>query len=170
MYQKKKYRKKTLMERFLRSFSKEEGSSCWNWLLHLDRDGYGHMTIRYENGDILNKKSHRMAYSLLVGEVPDGMSVCHKCDNPKCVNPDHLFLGTQQDNMNDKQNKNRHHFGEKHPMAKLKEEDVSSIKFKANSGSTHDSIAKEYGVCRQTISRIVSGSGWANLDESDVRH
>lgn len=81
--------------------------SCWNWTAAQDRCGYGVYSVR-ENNKITALKTHRLSYSLTNGPIPKDMFVCHHCDNPVCVRPDHLFLGTHSDNMKDKINKNRH--------------------------------------------------------------
>ncbi len=88
------------MVRFWNKVKKEE-SGCWNWIGAL-RSGYGIIKI---DGKLIS--THRLSYILTNGNIPEGMFICHKCDNPKCVNPDHLFLGTRSDNMIDALNKGR---------------------------------------------------------------
>ena len=90
----------------------------------------------------------------------------HSCDNPKCVNPAHLSLGTQQDNMTDKMDKGRHHRlpGENHPNAKLTEQQVIEIRTRyANGGITHRQIAKEYGISNTNTHGIISRKRWAHF-------
>ena len=87
----------------------KKGNDCWEWLGGKDRDGYGryNLTVSYEN---LSKKwygAHRLSYTLTKGNIPKGKVICHSCDNPGCVNPDHLWVGTQQDNVRDMDQKNR---------------------------------------------------------------
>jgi hypothetical protein len=80
----------------------KEGGACWLWNGSCSKDGYGVMGVGRSQ-----KRAHRMAYECFVGEIPDGMLVCHTCDVPKCVNPDHLFLGNRTDNMKDCATKRR---------------------------------------------------------------
>lgn len=78
-------------------------SGCWLWLNSVDRDGYGVIVVKGIHG----KKAHRIAYQAANGEIPAGACVCHRCDTPRCVNPDHLFLGSQADNVRDCAGKGR---------------------------------------------------------------
>jgi hypothetical protein len=76
---------------------------CWNWTGALSDKGYGRFML-----DGRNSHAHRVAYMLWVGEIPEGLSVCHKCDNPRCVRPQHLFVGSNSDNQQDSVSKGRH--------------------------------------------------------------
>jgi hypothetical protein len=81
---------------------------CWLWMAARDRDGYGKFAIGLGGHDQIHTRAHRFAYEAFVEPVPEGMVVCHRCDNPPCVRPDHLFVGTPLDNNNDKVAKGRH--------------------------------------------------------------
>ncbi len=152
---------KSLTERFLGKVTRSE--TCWQWNGYTNEDGYGMFK--------LGKKcvrAHRVSWTLHFGEVPKDLHVLHRCDNRGCVNPAHLFLGTHQDNMRDRSRKGRgvsppSHPGESHPSAKLNEEKVRAIRDRYIPRKvTMDDLAKEYGVCRQSISNIVHGKRWAS--------
>lgn len=150
----------TVQERFEAKFTKTEG--CWEWNARKDRGGYGRLRVAERT-----QKAHRVAYQLYVGEIPEGLCVCHRCDNPGCVNPYHLFLGTKADNARDRDNKGRggHSVmsGEKNGHAKLTEVQVVEIRAKHANGARNVDLAKEYGVAHQTISSIVCGDRWTKI-------
>ena len=103
---------------------------------------------------------HRFSWELANGRIPEGKSVLHKCDNPECPNPCHLFLGTHRDNMDDmlRKNRQRSSVGELNSRVKLKEADVKKIReLVAVGGMTHREIAEKFGVQRPAISAIVQG-------------
>lgn len=111
--------------------------------------------------------AHRVSYELHNGTIPDGLFVCHKCDNPACVNPKHLFLGTPDDNMKDKVKKGRHKWnpptfhGEKHPMAKLTQAQVDEIRglFATNTYKKVE-LAKRFNISNTHVGYILSGKAW----------
>lgn len=107
--------------------------------------------------------AHRLAYALSVGDIPVGMVVCHRCDNGLCVNPDHLFLGSQSDNVNDMEAKERsvHPRGEAHGRAKLTSAQVLLIRDAHASGQSGRSLARAYGVTKTNIAAIVKRQIWA---------
>ena len=150
-----KNKMKTSQERFESKFTKSDG--CWEWAAHKDRDGYGQFKIAERT-----QKAHRVAYQLYVGEIPAGLCVCHRCDNPGCVNPSHLFLGTQADNTHDRENKGRgkDQCGEKNGSSKLTEKQVIEIRARHSEGIAQVALAKELGVSQATISLIVRDHTW----------
>jgi len=95
--------KNSMEERFLTFINKKE-NGCWEWNRYLDKDGYGQFKPNKKSNP---KRAHRFSYELYVGKIPKGLFVCHKCDNPSCVNPEHLFIGTNKDNVRDMILKNR---------------------------------------------------------------
>ncbi len=137
----------------------DKSGDCWEWIASKDEHGYGFFGF---DGRVC--KAHRVAFILEIDDIPDGMCVCHSCDNPSCVNPDHLFLGTHTDNMRDMLNKGRGNkaFGEKHTKAKLSEEEVLFIKENLHfmSGA---SLARAFNVHESTISGIKNGKTWKQL-------
>lgn len=142
------------VKRFENKFKKDP-FGCWEWQAAKHPKGYGNFSL---DGRVTG--SHRAAFRLYVGEIPEGMCVCHRCDNPGCVNPSHLFLGTNTENTHDRDNKGRGSYGEKRPNAKLTEQKVNEIKGKWLGGETMTGIGKEYGVSRQTISTIIHCKKW----------
>jgi DNA-binding transcriptional regulator YiaG len=112
---------------------------------------------------MLNRKSrlvHRHIYEQCFGEIPDALCVCHKCDNPKCINPEHLFLGTINDNVKDMVEKNRQAKGEKNSSAKLKEQDITKIRKLYKKGLSTRKLAKLFNVGKSTIFCVVSKKTW----------
>lgn len=152
--------KKTIKERFESKFKEGKCSECWDWTAGKHRQGYGQFKL-----DGRQQLAHRFSYQLYIGGITDGLCVCHKCDNPACVNPSHLFLGTQNDNMHDCANKGRSFdsSGEKNGMSKLTEEDVRTIRTMYASGARQADIAREFGVSRSTIYLIVHNRHWTKL-------
>ena len=150
-------------ERFWPKVDKREPNQCWEWLAGTNHDGYG--KFRYNGKD---GSAHRVSWILANGDIPKGLSVLHECDNPPCVNPYHLFLGTNQDNMDDKVSKNRVHrpTGRVNKMSKLTEDQVREIRKRyANEDITHEALAKEYNMSRSGISPVIRGENWAHIKE-----
>jgi len=132
-------------------------ATCWLWLGAKTRAGYGRF------GRQKGYHAHRRSYELHKGPIPEGLLVCHTCDNPPCVNPDHLFLGTSADNSQDMARKGRGMQGEKARTAVLTKEDVLAIKGMLDAGVVHRSIASKYGVERSTITAISRGKNWKHV-------
>ena len=135
----------------------ENGCMVWN---AAKRGGYG----RFKSSDKV-VSAHRFSYELYEGEIPDGKILLHKCDNPSCVRPDHLEVGTYQDNARDRVSKHRHKVmnGEANGMAKLTEEQVIEIKRKLKKGYYCDDLANEFQVDHTTISKINTEKLWRHV-------
>lgn len=129
-------------------------TGCWNWLLGKDKDGYG--KVKVAGRDL---RAHRYIWSQNHGELKTGEVVCHRCDNPSCVNPDHLFVGTHQDNHADRNGKGRTAAGERHGRSKLSADDVAAIR--VNRPGYREALAK-YGIGKTHYHRILRGEAWRN--------
>lgn len=153
-----------LEERFWEKVDKS--GSCWLWTGSLRTNGYGE--IWYEGR---NHQAHRVSWMLFNGPIPEDMQVCHRCDVRACVRPDHLFLGTQVDNMVDCSEKGRINtevkaLGEAHGSSKLTASEVTEIREKYSTGSyTQREIGQEYGVTQTTIGHVVRHETWTHLGE-----
>lgn len=165
-----KYTSKDI-ERFWSKVSKSDNpNDCWTWQESTDKNGYG----RFKGKKYINNvlvftpiPAHRMAWQIVYGDIPEGLFVCHKCDNPPCCNPNHLFLGTPADNSRDRELKGRSNHkgfslpGEKNPRHKLTAIQVEEIRNRyAAGGITQQKLGAEYGVAQTVISRIVLFKNW----------
>lgn len=150
----------TLSERFWSKVSKGLDGDCWIWVGGMSH-GYGSIRLGTRYG---SKNANRISWILNRGTIPKGMHVLHKCDNPACVNPDHLFIGTQADNMRDCASKNRTAHGSRRPTSKLTELQVLEIWDLWISGEwSCKQIGVLYKVSRQCISNIVHKREWKML-------
>ena len=135
---------------------------CWNWV-GAKRLGYGSITMRLKNGTAKIMQAHRIAYLMTNGEIPNGLFVLHHCDNRLCVKPDHLFLGTNSDNMQDMIQKGRASLEHK---KKLSPAQVQAIQEKYSKRASQLKIAKDEGVEQFQVSRIIRGKKVRGISES----
>lgn len=147
--------------RFWDKVSIPSGDDCWDWFGTKNESGYGNLIIGGRGGKMM--KSHRLSWLINRGDIGEGLCVLHKCDNPACVNPKHLFLGTKKDNTRDMIAKGRnspppHSYGENHHHAKFDKSVALSIR---NDSRPASALSKIYGVCEETIYRIKNRKTWA---------
>ena len=133
----------------------DKSGDCWTWMAATRGGGYGHFVV--DGRDVV---ATRWIYERQIGRISDGLLVCHKCDNPKCVNPDHLFLGTEADNMLDRDAKGRQRRGERTNTSKLTEEQVGDIR---RSDEPYEALAGRYGVTADAIYKARVGITWGHL-------
>lgn len=145
-----------VIDRFLRHIDMIPLCGCWIWTGSLGSSGYG--KIRMPNRT--DRMTHRFAYETFVGPIPNGMQVLHRCDVKPCCNPDHLFLGTQTQNIADMYSKGRGLEGAKHPGAKLTAEAVAAIR---SSAKSQMQLATQHGVSRALIRHVLSGAQWKRI-------
>ena len=156
----------TLADRFFTK-TRKALTGCIEWTAR-KVDGYGRISIgSRKDGNRTNIGAHRVAYELFVGPIPDGLFVLHRCDNRACVNPTHLFLGTNNDNMADMISKGRQRHpgqpGELHGQAKLTIKKVLEIRRRCSSGESYPNVAKFFGVSVSQIHRIARRLRWTHL-------
>jgi hypothetical protein len=141
------------LDRFLSKIEIDDKTGCWVWIAGRFKDGYGQFSCE---GEVL---AHRVSYLHFIGPIPEGLHVLHNCpsgDNPSCVNPYHLWLGTHRDNMEDKVRK-----GRQKSRAKLSLEDIDMIKHTYGSKIMQQGeLAVVYGISQAQVSRIISGARW----------
>lgn len=145
---------KSTAEQFWEKVDKRSGTTCWLWAGAITSAG---------RGNFQGKSAPRMAWQLENGSPPPpNLYVCHICDNPACVNPHHLFLGTQADNMRDCVRKQRLNprRGTQHHLAKLTQEQVGAIRRERRAGALQRELASKHGISKSQVGRIVRGQQW----------
>jgi hypothetical protein len=151
---------KTLEQRFWNKVS--IGDGCWEWLGARSPSGQG----KINSGPPRNRAliASRVGWELVLGMIPQDLCVCHHCDNPACVRPDHLFLGTQAENLHDMAAKGRSgQLGERNCFAKLTATTVLEVRRRVSSGERYAGIASDFGITEATVSDIKRRVSWSHL-------
>ncbi len=148
----------TSLEDRLWPYVDRSGNGCWEWQCAKAGAGYGVFVLGKTR-----HYTHRAAWELTNGPIPDGMFICHHCDNPPCCRPDHLFLGTHADNMRDRVAKGRSGKGSQHSQARFTEDDIRYIR-SAYPSVTQAVLAERFNVAPSTISMIVNRVNWPHVE------
>jgi hypothetical protein len=156
----------------------DRSGDCWVWTAHRGPQGYGACYV-LRDGAKSQMGAHRVSWMIAHGPIPDGMFVCHRCDNPPCVRPDHLFLGSPRDNSQDAAKKGRMASGERHttrlhperiargarlPQTKLTEDDVREIRRELAASTPERHLARRYGVSKSLIWSIKTRRSWRHVE------
>lgn len=131
-------------------------NGCWMWNGAKSGNGYAQLWLSGRRVEL----AHRASFNIVNGPIGEGMCICHSCDTPSCVNPEHLFQGTIQDNLKDRDSKQRQAKHEKNGNAKLNKEQVSQVRLLFLNGIKQNKIAIKFGVTHQQISHIVNKKNW----------
>ncbi len=157
------YKARPIADRFWEKVKKTRG--CWLWTASKQAAGYGSFVVHKGDSPV---GAHRLSYELEIGSIPTGMQVLHRCDNPSCVRPSHLFLGTQRDNMRDMRTKGRWRYkprdqsGERNPNAILSDAQVAAMLGELVAGGRPVNVARKYGIQYRTL--------WAIRRRKTVSH
>lgn len=162
-------RVRNLEERFWPKVDRPSTDNCWPWLGFVDGAGYGRFRIGGQAGK--SERASRVMWTLVFGPIPEGQCVCHRCDNPRCVNPDHLFLGSHAENMADMARKGRagprKNPGERASRAKFTNAEAAAMREAYEAGESTNSIARRLGLNRSTVYYIVSGRRYGCLKAAE---
>lgn len=153
--------RQSLLKRFYKYVAPGSADQCWPWK-GKTRNGYGRLNI-----DGRSVYAHRISYEIYIGPIPDGLWVLHKCDNPRCCNWNHFFLGTEADNVHDMLAKGRGGYtgspGESHPSAKLSADNVLQIRALWKQGVSQSEIGRRFSMTQSQIWRIVHRKSWTHI-------
>ena len=148
----------TIKERLIKGHICILDSGCWEWVKFCDDRGYARINFGGKNC-----KAHRLSFEAFEREIPCGKCVLHKCDNPKCINPKHLFLGTQIENIQDMVAKGRQRKNGGHQSAKLTDAQIFEIRELFSRGAKNKDIVQQYGITKGHASNIKAGRVWRHL-------
>lgn len=152
-----------LAERFWAKVQRRGADECWAWTGRLTSAGYGQISRGRKTEGVIS--AHRLAYELANGPIPDGLIIRHRCDNPVCVNPAHLEVGTYADNMRDRDERGRTASlpGEAHPRARVTDADVREIRRLVGDQMGQRAVAERFGISQQAVSDIVTRRRWRHI-------
>jgi hypothetical protein len=151
---------KSIEDRFLDKVNKDTSTGCWEWTGGTTRGDYGVIRKKVGHKKYKSIRAHRLSYELYKGSIGE-LNVCHTCDNPKCVNPEHLFLGTVKDNVQDKMSKGRHNYGRQSHHKWLSQEIANTIR---KEKGTMQQIAEKFGTSKAQVCRIKHNQIWKGID------
>lgn len=154
----KQRRTRSSAENFWSRVSAPTATGCREWQGYTLKNGYGRLMW---NRELVS--AHRLAWLLSTGSPAGDAYVCHRCDNRRCCEPTHLFLGDARENYADCRAKDRHMRGERQPLAKLTSADIPLLRRLWKDGATLEAIAKRFGICKQTVHRAATGRSWAHV-------
>jgi hypothetical protein len=150
------------LERFSKKYSIDELTGCWNWIGAITKIGYGQFSIKTNKKNTL--LAHRVSYTLHIGIIPKGMCILHNCDNRKCVNPEHLRLGTNKDNTTDMFLKGREHDRKGiNNNSKLDEKAIKEIRNFPRARGYQNRLKNIYNISQANISRIIRNEIWTHI-------
>lgn len=152
--------------RLLASIDIDLRTGCWNWAKSKNKRGYGYIGVGSQKTEHKAKLAHRVSAWLFLNiDLDSALEVCHTCDTPSCVNPDHLFVGTHADNMRDMFAKGRRQAakGERSGVAKVTGEQVKEIRRRLDEGEQQVPLAREYGIAQTQVSRIKRRESWRHI-------
>jgi hypothetical protein len=154
-----------LLDRFEAKYTPEPNSGCWLWTASRHRQGYGQMQV-----DGRPVPAHRVAYELFVGPIPAGQCVCHKCDVPACVNPEHLWLGTVGENNTDRNIKGRTNrpVGDQSSFARFTWPIVREMRQRFAAGASRAELREAYGISANALNCILRGETWPDRQPGPV--
>ena len=158
--------KKTLADRFWEKVDRRGPDECWPWTRATNEHGYGVMRPEGQRSGP-TVRAHRVSL-MLAGVDIDGLVIRHSCDNPPCVNPAHLSVGTEADNSADMVARDRHARGSRNGTSKLTEHQVIAIRARCAAGEMHRVVATDFGVSRPTITGIVNSKTWRHVTGEDI--
>jgi hypothetical protein len=155
----------SVIRRFWKYVDRRGEGECWPWTAHTKEEGYGLLFLENVNGNKRSLTAHRVSYQLHSNTtIGSDVVVRHKCDNPRCCNPNHLIAGAILDNIKDRQDRNRQAKGERSGKAKVTEEIVISIRREyVRRKVTYQSLATKYGLCRRQVWMIVRKRSWSHV-------